>query len=83
MILVGIVHRIVRVPARVTAATAATTWLICVALGVLFMLNHGLHEFLIHRNPDIRSDEISSRLSSDWESRFLTDIAKAYDIPAT
>lgn len=84
LILVGVAYRIVRVPARVTAATAATTWLICLVVGVLFMLNHGLHDWIvISPNPSFRTDEVRSRLRIDWEAQFLTDIAKAYDIPSS
>jgi len=78
VVMIAIAYRRVRSSARIITTTAATTWLMAIMLAYTSLLVH--ESFAWHAYG---TDELTMRLGADWQARFLTDIAKAYDIPAS
>lgn len=82
-VVVSAAYRVVRVPARWMAASAVATWMIAMVFAYPTLLAHEYADWMIqHAQRNLLEDEFGFRMGDYWESRFLTDIAKAYDIPS-
>ncbi|GMU34527.1 MAG: hypothetical protein HS101_03690 [Planctomycetia bacterium] len=82
-VVVSAAYRVVHVPARWMAASAVATWMIAMVFAYPTLLAHEYADWMIqHAQRNLLEDEFGFRMGDYWESRFLTDIAKAYDIPS-
>lgn len=84
LVAVSVAYRAVRVPPRLMAASAVATWIIAMVFAYPCLAMHEIFDVTSQSMPrNLHDEEFNFRLGDDWETRFLTDIAKAYDISSS